>query len=164
MEFSSDSKQFRLVRLSGSFDRDGRLKLPKEVEEHQFLLCHPDYWPQKVDWNQIEQQVRMVSIRQTPPVEYDKAHKDGALSYFNKGREGHMNRKWEEVIPAYQKAIRLAPTKLYYYHLVWAYNDSGQQEAARRDFRRGNDLNLPESDVYVQELRNRLQNMLYPGN
>ncbi len=164
MEFSSDGKQFRLVRLSGSFDRDGRLKLPKEVEGHQFLLCHPDYWPQKVGWNQIEQQVRMVSIRQTPPVKYDKAHKDGAMSYFNKGREGHMNRKWEEVIPSYQKAIRLEPTKLYYYHLVWAYNDSGQQEAARREFRRGNDLNLPESDVYVKELKNRLQNMLYPGN
>lgn len=161
MAFESGGKNFKLVRFKSTTANGGKLTLPKEAKERQFLLYHPDYWPQNTGWQQIEQPVQMVSIKRERSVEYfDKAQRDGAEYYYERAQEYYNEGKLDEAIKNYQHALRLAPQLKYYLTLGWAYYESDQTDAARRQVNTGLAFRLLDSGANEQLLKQQLKELL----
>lgn len=166
MEFESDGKQIRLVRLKATKGEERDLELPKEAENHQLLLWHPDYWPYKIQWRQTAEPILMTSIKQERSfVDFGKVERDGSEYYFQNAQEYHSAYNLSQAITDYLNAIRLAPRLKYYLRLGWAHYEDDQTDKALKEANRGMDFRLvgdPEADErylkeQIQNLRDQIQ-------
>jgi hypothetical protein len=162
MEFRSGGEQIRLVRLEAMAGEERSLKLPREAENHQLQLYHPDYWPQKASWEQAKQSIQMIDIKQERSLkDFGKVQIDGSDYYYEHAQIYHNEGNVTQAIRDYENAIRLAPRLRYYLTLAWAYYNSDQADAALRKAKTGMEFKLtddPEADEQLlnQQLRELL--------
>lgn len=162
ISFESDGKKISLTLLGTTSDSDGRLELPEAAKDHQFHLCHPDYWPAVVSWQQTKQPVQMISIKQERKFgDFGKVQIDGAESYYQQAQRYHNRDVQKEAVKGYQDAIRLAPRLKHYLQLGWAYQEMEQTAAALKQVNIGLEfklLNDPEANE--QLLKQQLRELL----
>lgn len=145
MSFESAGKQYRLIRLEPKASSDGRLELPKEVEGSRILLYHPDYWPQRIDWQDAKKQIKMVSLTQPRSLkDFDRDQIDGAEYFYNNAQKYYKDRKLNEAIRSYQNAMRLTIRLRYYLGLGWAYYENGQKDKSLKQASTGLKIKLTD--------------------
>ena len=138
------------------------MELPKEVEGKRFLLYHPDYWPQELEWEQMKKQVSMVNIGQERSFgDFGQKEKDGAEYFYKRADKLYNDSKFKEAIKNYQNAIRLVPRSIYYLGIGWAYFDADQRAETVKQSHRGLELRLlndPKDENAIKELLRELLN------
>lgn len=163
MTFSSSGRQIRLVRLSSTTNSEGRIGIPKQAEGRELLVCHPEYWPQKiVKSGSGSTTCEMVSIKRERSVrEFDQSQIDGSDYYYKRAKEEHQKWRRSEAIALYKKAIKLLPRKPNYFGLGWAYYEVGKEQESRNEVRRGLGLTLkdPKYDKLQSEYQKELRKL-----
>jgi len=162
ISFESEGKKISLVLLGTTADSEGRLELPDEAKDQKFHLCHPDYWPIAVSWQQTKQPIQMISIKQERAFgDFSKAQIDGAESYYQLAQRYHNRDVHKEAVKNYQNAIRLIPRLKYYLQLGWAYQEMDQTEDALKQVNIGLELKLlDDPEANEQLLKQQLQELL----
>jgi tetratricopeptide (TPR) repeat protein len=162
MSFESAGEQIRLVRLDPKTSNEGSLELPREVEGSQILLYHPDYWPQKMDWQQIAQPIQLINIKQERSLkDFDKARIDGAEYFYGLAEKYHSDGDLSRALKNYENALRLSPRLKYYLGLGWTYYEDGQTGKALKQASTGLELKLlDDPDADEELLRVQLQELV----
>ena len=72
-----------------------------------------------------------------------------ATEWFEKGYNAGENKNWDEAIVCYSKAIELDPDyAMAYNNRGWAYNEKGEYERAKEDYRKACELGLTSACSY----------------
>jgi hypothetical protein len=160
-------EQLSLQKLRATTDSEGGLELPKEAEKHSLLLYHPDYWPKTVQWEVIENRTQMSLLTEEHSVRDFNMQEAAAKHYYNEAIRVHRDDEWDDAFAAYEKAIRLMPTKKHYFFIAAAYRDAGNKggmdsdESSQKSHdwaRRGIILNLPD-EPNSETWHNRLEGL-----
>jgi len=166
IDFESAGKKLRLVRLDPKVNSKGLLELPEEVEGKKLLLYHQDYWPQEITWQQTEEQIEMVSIKQERSFKNFEDKEVGSEHFYELARKSYAEKKYKESAEYYQHAIRLVPRSRYYLGIGWAYKSNGQRDESAKNTHRGLEVKLlddpDERAATKEELQELLELLLKP--
>jgi hypothetical protein len=156
MEFLSGGKQIKLIKIDANVGGDGYAIIPKDFEEHDFLISHPDYWSQKVNWQQASKPIQMIGIENEQSIDnFDSLQKDGASYYISEGNKKMKSKDVTGAISYFGNSVRLIPTKEGFLESGLAYCESRQYDSAKASRLKIDKINLkaPESKTYQQKLK-----------
>lgn len=164
MSFMSRGSQVKLLKIKGTTSPSGRMDIPREIQEDEFLLYHPDYWPQKVKLTGQSDSFALVSLTQSQSInDFDSSQINGSDYYHKMAKEKHQSWKRDEAILLYNKSLRLLPRKPIYFGLGWAYYETGKEREAKVIANKGLALSLQDPKTaslqseYQKELRKLLE-------